>query len=681
MADEFEQYRRKPAAPAADDFEQYKRSPAAAAQAAEAPGYFMPGSKTETALRRLSQAATFGFGDEAQAAIRSIPAFLTPGRSGVAEYQKLRDQERTANTAAAAANPMTDLAASVTGAVVPGLAVANAGRAAYAIPSIASRATPGVASAANALAPATRAAIAAGAAGTAQGALKGAGESTSVKNMPRDVAQQATFEGSLGSVVPGVDSLMGRFVQNYRGLRPAVTANIGPVTVGGIGGGVAGATGYLPSINGLVGDPTMTRQETWSSDPYSKIADTVGYGIAGAIAGKGVKELARTGGAIQKTMAGQGQSGGVYSVPRGPARPTGTAGGGSGGDLPPPKGPAAPPDLPNDQARRQAMQQASTPQGRAETNSQSPVRDAIKQVGETADAVRNTTRSVNDIMGDFGEFSRQGRGATARPAPTAEPLVWPELDLQDVAVERLRGAASETAVPPAANPWARIVKELEGASTPVTQKQPPGNTMSMTGRQVREPEPSYNTGTTPVDEGDVFERLRVNPDTLRKENAKRIGELADNDETHDTYVRVLREIEKESGNSRIANTDPWIIKKILDNNPVGKKTPPNDAISMTGRQVREPEPSYNTGNSPEDALFDKLRRKDFEVVREELSSAIKRLYAERGDRLLNGQSISGIDDILNKGTYRDEILRNSGWTEEDYSAAVRQNMPPRRSLD
>ena len=74
---------------------------------AEEPGWFMPGSKSESFTRGLSQAATLGFGDEIQAALRTLGSDRT--------YAQVRDEERDANAAAQQANPGSYLAGGVAG--------------------------------------------------------------------------------------------------------------------------------------------------------------------------------------------------------------------------------------------------------------------------------------------------------------------------------------------------------------------------------------------------------------------------------------------------------------------------------------------------------------------------------------------------------------------------------------
>lgn len=434
MADKWSQYEEKPTrGPQKDKWAEYEDK-----ATKEEPGWFMPGSKSETVARTLSQAGTFGFGDEIQAALRAAPTIFDPKEKFAKVYQSLRDEERAANVASAETNPKTALASNLAGALIPGAGVVKAGRAAYAVPTM--------------LAPATNAAIAAGAAGTAQGALSGAGRAESIADIPRGVAQEATLQGTLGSVAPGIDSVMGRFVQNYKGLRPAVTANIGPMTIGGGAGALGGASGVLPSFNGRFVDPTMTRQETWSSDPYSKIADTVGWGLTGAALGKGVKTIAQAGGAAQKTLAGEGQAGrgvgGAYNKPLSQVNePPVQGGGGMGGTEPPPMptpdvpptGPKAPPGMDPKQAQKQAMGDTASPEGRAKTNTTSPVFEeqsdkvveARKQFQTVWDKVQPEQPPVNVVRPGEEPVDASARVLREMPPSTAPLPKPPPSDMAD----------------------------------------------------------------------------------------------------------------------------------------------------------------------------------------------------------------------------------------------------------
>lgn len=98
----------------------------------DAPASSMPApqgpdiSKTESALRSFSQGSTLGYGDEIQAALRAFsPVQINATSTGLptlgantdfGQYQKLRDEQRVQNQAAAVANPVTSTIAGVAGA-------------------------------------------------------------------------------------------------------------------------------------------------------------------------------------------------------------------------------------------------------------------------------------------------------------------------------------------------------------------------------------------------------------------------------------------------------------------------------------------------------------------------------------------------------------------------------------
>ncbi len=122
MADKFEKYQRP------DKFEQY-------AKKEEPQGSNGPG-KLESALRGASQAATFGFGDEAQAFLRSLSPVQIGSTAGgwpklegnteFGEYSKLRDQQRAANVAAQEENPWSYGGGAVAASLPQGLLTGRA---------------------------------------------------------------------------------------------------------------------------------------------------------------------------------------------------------------------------------------------------------------------------------------------------------------------------------------------------------------------------------------------------------------------------------------------------------------------------------------------------------------------------------------------------------------------------
>jgi len=98
------------------------------APAAEEPGLFQPGSTSEAIVRGASQGATFGFGDEIQAAIRAGGAKLTGDSRPVGDiYSDYRDTERAANVTSSDTNPVAYTASNIVGSVPAILGTGGAG--------------------------------------------------------------------------------------------------------------------------------------------------------------------------------------------------------------------------------------------------------------------------------------------------------------------------------------------------------------------------------------------------------------------------------------------------------------------------------------------------------------------------------------------------------------------------
>jgi hypothetical protein len=160
----------------------------------------------------------------------------------------------------------------------------------------------------------------------------------------RGAALNALLAGTLTAGAPVLprlarDSLGGpdkfkRFKENYNRLEPKINGKLGPTTTGlGLG---TGAGAYYNFGPGLLA-PESTAPEDIGSDPYStlteKAINTATWGIGFALGGYGLSKLARAGGALQATRRGEG---GVPAVAPAPAPPKGPVGGGT---PPKPRGP------------------------------------------------------------------------------------------------------------------------------------------------------------------------------------------------------------------------------------------------------------------------------------------------------------------------------------------------------
>jgi len=355
-------------------------------------------SKGETFLRGATQGATFGFGDEAQALIRGLsPVQLEPSSIKIpgtdmpipklgwnTEFGKigqLLQDERKAQEASFAANPKTAIAGQVVGSIPQGLSMARG--AIMGGPKLLGQMI--------------------GGAGTAAklGTIGAAGNvDTSDPEWARKAVESAGLTTAVGAAGPVVDRVISPVVkyvagkafpsaarggqdataEALRGNIPAATPSVGDI----IGKSIS-----LPAAGALAGmasrefGPFESDKIPWSPDPLSAAADRGLYGLYGAGVGLGArvgigaaKDVVTKGiPIIQKSfnqvgnMVTQGETRPMFKTMdellHGAEYPKG---------IPPAaKGPTATPGVPPDQARKQAMEQTSTPQGRAKTNPESPV--------------------------------------------------------------------------------------------------------------------------------------------------------------------------------------------------------------------------------------------------------------------------------------------------------------------
>lgn len=203
----------------------------------EEPGWFQPGSKSATVVNNLSQGATFGFGDEIAAGLRS----LANGSTYKDELKDLRDRAKVNNEA----NPATAVASNVIGSI-PSYAATGAGKLAAQMAKTAL--VSGVQSAGNSdgnLADRTQSAVLGAATGAAVPAiLKGAGV---VGGKIADKITRTNPDGSvalkLGSTT-GVKDLISRIIPEEGTWKDRAAG----AAVGGYYGGLEGA-----AVGGLTG--------------------------------------------------------------------------------------------------------------------------------------------------------------------------------------------------------------------------------------------------------------------------------------------------------------------------------------------------------------------------------------------------------------------------------------------
>lgn len=272
--DDIEQYRRKDP----NDIEQYRRSVSSPTTPTSEPDWFMPGSKSEAVARGFSQAATLGFGDEIQAAIRAATGMAgDPKKNFLENYRALRDQERGANTAASEENPWSYGGGAVVGSLPQGIAAARG--AVLQGPGMLSRM------------------YGAGKVGAGFGAAQGLGQTEDVTNIPqaaKDVATSAGIGGLANAatipVAAGANWAIKKLPQavdkTATVLKNAQTSSetVAPAVARGLTQNLSiptiGALGNMGRVN-TFGD---TRPD-WQSDPYSAMVDTGMAGLQGAVAG------------------------------------------------------------------------------------------------------------------------------------------------------------------------------------------------------------------------------------------------------------------------------------------------------------------------------------------------------------------------------------------------------------
>jgi len=251
-------------------------------QVNEGPGWFQPGSRSDAAVRGFSNAATFGFGDEAQAFLRSL--------SGQGSYKDLRDQERAANEAAATGpHSGYNLAGNVVGAIPQGLQAVRSGI----------LQGPGL----------IKNALGAGKAGAAMGAVQGAGATEDITNLPqviKDVGANATLGAASNAVaVPAAAAItkFGKPIAQY--LKGAATDKTAAATaqalkdtpvvaapvVQSAGAALANKLS-LPAVGAVLNAGRVNigdNKPDWSTDPWSAAGETAIAAGTGALAGAGLK--------------------------------------------------------------------------------------------------------------------------------------------------------------------------------------------------------------------------------------------------------------------------------------------------------------------------------------------------------------------------------------------------------
>ena len=218
---------------------------------ASKPEWFMPGSKSEAALRGLINAATLGFGDEIQAGIRA------PFKDE--SYVQLRDEERQKETDAIKTNPGSYLAGAIVPSIMQGGNVANVAR-----------------TASSTLIPRAAPVLSGVGTGALYGGLAGAGNSNSTN--VTDVALDTVKGAGVGAASGALTGAMTLPKANVKPAAPSLESKI----FKGVAGGGAGAGGTLYALNEAEkalssGDPI--------NNPLGVFNKEIGKGAAAAAVG------------------------------------------------------------------------------------------------------------------------------------------------------------------------------------------------------------------------------------------------------------------------------------------------------------------------------------------------------------------------------------------------------------
>lgn len=357
----------------------------------EEPGWFQPGSKLEAAVRGFSQAATFGFGDEIQAFLRAI------GGEGnyLDRVKQLKQEERDANIAAQQTNPNSYLAGNLVGSLPQAANVVSVARSA---PTLAGQALRG------------------GAAGATYGAVQGAGQADTMGQIPETALKSAALSGMINAAVPvagaGLSKLgekaapiaskaaeklpentvrlsngdlfntaLKRYVNRQGQATGPKIVEVGedglPIVVKAKSQGSAMAAGAAPTLGTSGGAVFGALQDVASQDPVEAGVERAKNAVQGAALGWGAAKGATMAGRALDVAKTAGQAS---------ARAVGSGLQSPGGELAARTATSTTVQQPfakineylgatNDERRKNAMEQQNSPQGRAQTNGESPLKD------------------------------------------------------------------------------------------------------------------------------------------------------------------------------------------------------------------------------------------------------------------------------------------------------------------
>jgi hypothetical protein len=282
MADKWSKYEVTPETKV-DKWAKYEVQPPAAE-----PDWFMPGSKSEAAVRGFSNAASLGLGNKLQAYLRAIGDDTGGKQSYLERARTLEDEERIANATAASTNPKSYIAGNIVGSLPAAANIANVARGAA--PILQSQALGSAARGAGA--------------GATYGAIQGAGASDSdYANLLSSMGKQAAIGAGTGALTGGlagkaIDKSQAAMAANLAGKEaPPVTATAAGTIANQISLPALGALGGMGYRNVQSDNPT-----DWTNDPYSAALETGIAGAKGAALGAAAKYGTKAAGALSEKI-------------------------------------------------------------------------------------------------------------------------------------------------------------------------------------------------------------------------------------------------------------------------------------------------------------------------------------------------------------------------------------------
>ena len=371
-------------------------------QVSNEPGWFEPGSKSVAVARSFADTASLGLGKVVNAVVSPLWS-SDPNKSYVDNVKEKMSSEQQANANASEQNPGSYLTGSLVGGAPQALGVVRAGN---------------IAAQGWSKFPIIARSLGMGSAGAAAGAIHGATEATTPSDIPASAGKEALVAGGVNAAIPWVGKAFSGAKDIVKGNTPSGIVSVikedpKDVKAADIGNAVAASLGKqisIPALGALAGmgyKNTMSGERPpWETDPYSAALQTGIAGAEGAAMGTAAKwgtkllgagadaamyhsgrALDKTGTYIANSPVGQlategttpgtlvkGRFSQLQNYLKGPQPVAGTEG--------------QSPEV----IRKAAMDAAVTPEGRATTNSTSPLEKLMDE-----NVARNTPKDFQAV--------------------------------------------------------------------------------------------------------------------------------------------------------------------------------------------------------------------------------------------------------------------------------------------